>query len=156
MRADLDPQIRERFRAQASSIIRMAPFSFDETPNSYRKAYALGAADCLDAALRMNQGHGDRTPEKILTFHALELGLKAYLISQGIRPERLARRPFGHDLDGLYVEANKRGLQLQYREAAYMLEWINEWHSEGAKIRYDFVSQRDLRWDLSFFPLPKK
>src|SRR6478672_4111954 len=78
MRPDLNPHTRERFRIQASSITRMAHRAFVDNPDSHRKAFVLGAKDCLDAAKRMSQGFGDRTPEKILTFHALELGLKAY------------------------------------------------------------------------------
>ena len=153
MRPDLDPYTRKRFRIQASSIIRMPARSFADDPASHRKAFVIGAGDCLDAAERMSREFGDRTPEKILTFHALELGLKAFLVSQGYRPATLAKRPFGHDLDQLFLEAKSLGLQLQYAEADYIIEWINEWHDGGAKIRYDFISQRDLPMGSTIFPL---
>ncbi len=45
-----------------------------------------------------------------LLCHSLELCLKAFLADKGIPRKRLAREPFGHDLDRLFQECEKHEL----------------------------------------------
>jgi hypothetical protein len=42
------------------------------------------AFECLMAAIELDRGFSDRTGEYILTFYAIELGLKAFLIKRGV------------------------------------------------------------------------
>lgn len=93
------------------------------------------------------------TGEYIVTFHAIELGLKAFLIKNGMSAERLRKKPYGHNLTELFEAAARRGLTLGDPDARGMLQWANEWHSEGVKIRYEFAEPRELPICSTLFPL---
>jgi hypothetical protein len=137
------------FRATASSGTRLPPFGLDtSTPGGQAKALAIGASECLKGAMDLDWGFPDLTGEYILTFHAIELGLKAFLVSRGIAP-----RPFGHNLVRLYEAARQHGLSINIPDADDMLAWINEWHCDGVKIRYEFTTPRHLPMCSMLFPL---
>ena len=96
------------------------------------------------AAMELDRGFSDRTGEYIVTFHAIEFGLKAFLIKCGVPEWGLREKPYGHDLVCLYNMAKQRGLALGITDVDEMLAWINEWHHCGVKIRYEFTEQRTL------------
>jgi hypothetical protein len=60
------------------------------------------------AAMELDRGFSDRTGEYIVTFHAIELGLKAFLIKCGVPEWGLREKPYGHDLVCLYDMAKHR------------------------------------------------
>jgi hypothetical protein len=93
------------------------------------------------AAMELDRGFSDRTGEYIVTFHAIEFGLKAFLIKCGVPEWGLREKPYGHDLVCLYNMAKQRGLSLGITDVDEMLAWINEWHHCGVKIRYEFTEQ---------------
>lgn len=142
------------FRRRASSAIRIPPIGIDlSTSDGLAKSIAIGAAECLKGARDLDAGFSDLTGEYILTFHAIELGLKAFLIKQGLSEKRLSKKPYGHNLVGLYEESKARGLKLDFADVDEMLIWINEWHNDGVKIRYKFNSERTLPMCVTIFPL---
>jgi hypothetical protein len=59
-----------------------------------------------------DSGHPPEWPKYVLFYHAIELALKAYLISKGVSEAVLSARPFGHDITELVDEAVSRGLTL--------------------------------------------
>jgi hypothetical protein len=105
-----------------------------------------GAGELLaDARLLLeNKFASSRTGNYIITFHAIELALKAFLIARGFTEKELKGKSFGHDLNKLYAAAKARGLKLETPNADELITWSNEWHSEGVKIRYQFAEQRTL------------
>jgi hypothetical protein len=143
------------FRHAASSATRLPPIGLDlSTPDGLAKAVAIGAADCLKCAIALdNSGFSDLTGEYILTFHAIELGLKAFLIKHGMFEKDLSRKPYGHNLVCLFGAAKERGLSLNIPDVDDMLTWINEWHNDGVKIRYRFDTVRELPMCCTIFPL---
>jgi hypothetical protein len=55
----------------------------------------------------------DNVPQQILTFHALELALKAFLAHHRYTPKQLwDRNRFGHNLVKLHSAAKKHGKNL--------------------------------------------
>jgi hypothetical protein len=113
----------------------------------------------LADAQSLQDGWSDRTGQFIITFHAIELGLKAYLISVGKTEKELERRPFGHDLVALYDAALAGGMVLNTPHARDLIEWINEWHCHDVKIRYlpkgRFQSaKRCSHWQGKSYPKP--
>jgi len=138
----------------ASSATRLPPAGLDlSTPAGLAKALAIGASECLKAAHDLDAGFSDLTGEYIVTFHAIELGLKAFLISKGVTEKQLRKRPFGHDLVHLYEEAKTRGMLLNIPNTDDLISWINEWHCDEVKIRYDFKQARTLPICNALFPL---
>lgn len=93
------------------------------------------------------------TGEYILTFHALELGLKAFLAKSGLSNDELRKKPFSHNLVNLYGEACKRGLSISLHKVEETIEWINEYHDQGALLRYDFAQTRELPMCATLFPI---
>ena len=67
----------------------------------------MGASECLMAAMELDRGFSDRTGEYIVTFHAIEFGLKAFLIKCGVPEWGLREKPYGHDLVCLYKLATQ-------------------------------------------------
>jgi hypothetical protein len=120
------------------------------------KALASGAAECLAAARSLDSsGKPDQTGEYIVLFHAIELGLKAFLLKHGI-PEEDLRNKYGHDLVALLQEAKQHGLRLSTNMPDDMIEWINEWHCNEVKIRYEFDTERFLPLCNAVFPLAEE
>jgi hypothetical protein len=142
------------FEDRASTATRLPPIGIDpSTPDGLSKAFSMGASECLMAAMELDRGFSDRTGEYIATFHAIELGLKAFLIKCGVPEWGLREKPYGHDLVCLYNMAKQRGLSLGIKDVDEMLAWINEWHHCGVKIRYEFTEQRTLPICATLFPL---
>lgn len=120
------------FRARASTAHRATDID-PSTQEGLSKAYGLGASECLMAAEMLDGGFSDLTGEYIVAFHALELGLKAFLVKRGFDAETLRKKPYGHDLEHLYAEAVNHGLVISYPNADKMISWVNEWHCDGVK-----------------------
>jgi hypothetical protein len=84
-----------------STATRLPPLNVNlSTPQGLAQAYALGAGECLADAkfLQEQQPFSDRTGHYIITLHAIELGLKAFLIDKGYTEETLSSKSFGHNL----------------------------------------------------------
>jgi hypothetical protein len=114
--------------------------------------YRLEASRCLSAAKTLEKHHyANETPHYVILFHAIELGLKAFLIKDGMSIEELRKSPYGHNLQSLYREASKRGLYLDDSQFEPMIDWINKWG--GVKIRYEFDTARDLPTCADLCPL---
>lgn len=142
------------FRTTASKSTRLPPIGIDpSTPDGLAKAFAIGASECLNAAHDLDSGFPDMTGEYIVTFHAIELGLKAFLIKHGLLEKVLREKPYSHDLLALYRAAKSYGLSLTIPDVEEMLAWINEWHNAGVKIRYEFSTERTLPMCSTLFPL---
>jgi hypothetical protein len=124
------------FRAHASSAHRAVDI-YPTAPDRESRGFAIGASECLRAAMALNTGMlSDSTGQYILTFQSIELGLKAFLLKAGMSAKELRRKPFGHDLVGLFNEAAKRGFVPAVADADKWIDWANEWHCDDAKIRY--------------------
>lgn len=135
------------FRATASSATRLTPIGLDDpTGQGLAMAYKIGSSELLaDARLLLkDKFSSSRTGNYILTFHAIELALKAFLIARGFTEKALKGKSFGHDLNKLYAAAKANGLKLETPNADDLIAWSNEWHAEGVKIRYEFSEQRTL------------
>jgi hypothetical protein len=138
-------------------MTRLSPLNVDvSTQQGLAQAYALGAGEFLADSLRLQDGFADRTGHYVITLHAIELGLKAFLISKGNAEETLRAKPFGHDLVELHKVAKANGLVLTTANADALIEWINEWHCHGVKIRYEFREERKLPTCEALYPLAKE
>jgi hypothetical protein len=137
-----------------STATRLPPIGLDvSTPQGFAMAYAIGAGECLaDARYLREKLFSDRTGQYVITFHAIELGIKAFLIGKGYTEESLRSKPFGHDLVQLCKAAKAKGLVLATPNADELIEWINEWHVT-AWIRYEFTEERALPTCETLFPL---
>jgi hypothetical protein len=140
-------------RIQASTSTRLTTGIDPSTPDGLSRAFAHGAIECLVAARELDKGFSDLTGEYIVTFHAIELGLKAFLIKHGMTETMLRSKSYRHDLVKLYGAARQYGMSLGLPDVDDLLAWINEWHSDGVKIRYEFASQRTLPVCATLFPL---
>jgi len=129
------------------SVTQLPPIGPDlSTPEGKSWVYRLEASRCVSAAKTLQEHHPylNETPTYIILFHSIELGLKSFLINSGIPEKDLGKTPYRHDLCALYKEATRRGLALADTNAAQIIEWINEWHCKGVKIRYEFTLEREL------------
>jgi hypothetical protein len=118
------------------NIIARVPIGIDLNTDEGRcKAFHQLARECLGGAKTIAAGYPQSIGEYILTAHALELGLKAFLAKFGV-PNETLRNTFGHNLLMLHEEACKRGLSISAANAKSDIEWIGEYHS--APLRYDF------------------
>jgi len=134
----------EPFRAQASTATGLVLGS-----PSLDQAYHAVAAELLHCAKKLDETLSDLTGEYILLMHSSELGLKAYLAKNGFGQNAL----YGHNLVDLLSKAKQHGLTLKYTNADQTITWLNEWHNDRAKIRYDFSSTRVLPMCRQLFPL---
>lgn len=137
--------------ASARLVTRLTTGIDPSTKEGRSLALAHGATECLVAAEQLDKGMSDLTGEYILTFHAIELGLKAFLVRHGVTDRSL--RSYGHDLGRLYEVAKQCGMSLSGPDVEAMLAWANEWHCDGAKIRYEFARQRTLPVCKTLFPI---
>lgn len=147
-----------KIRPPVSTATRLPAINLDvSTAQGLARAYAIGAGECLaDARVLQKNLFSDRTGHYIVTLHAIELGLKAFLIDKGYTEETLKARPFGHDLVELHKAAKQQGLILTTPHAEALIDWINEWHNRGVKIRYEFTEQRELPMCETLFPLAEE
>lgn len=144
------------FRANTSTMTRLTPIGLDDpTGQGLAQAYRIGAGELLaDARLLLeNMFSSNRTGNYIITLHAIELGLKAFLLARGYTEKQLTGKPFGHDLEKLYAAAKLCELQLDTPNAGELITWCTEWHSRRVKIRYQFAEQRTLPLCESLVPL---
>jgi hypothetical protein len=95
----------------------------------------------------------DSAPQYVLTFHAIELALKAFLIGKGFTTAQLRRHPFGHNLVRLYETAQQHDLRLSVADAGEFLAWANEYHDRDGAIRYEFTETRTLPMVETLFPI---
>jgi hypothetical protein len=141
-------------RPRGNVITRAVRFRIDPSTDTGRAdAFAHGASECLRDAKKLHEIYLGGIGAFILTAHALELALKAFLARLGLSNGELARKPFGHDLVRLCAEARKRGLTLSTHQADALIQWINEYHDKGALLRYDFTETRELPNCDTLFPI---
>jgi|ERR1700728_4561589 len=147
--------IMRKSRPPVSTATRLPPVNLDvSTAEGLAKAYAIGAGEILADARALNENlFSDRTGHFVITMHTLELGLKAFLIAKGYTEEKLRRSPYGHNLVELLKAAKAEGLVLTTAYADELIEWINEWHYDDVKIRYEFTEERSLPMCGVLFPL---
>lgn len=144
----------DRTRASAETRFVAASTVINQsTPDGLRLAYELGAREFLLCARKLDKDCSGSTGEYVLTFHAVELALKAFLAQRGVSKEVLRFRPYGHDLSSLYEAAQQRGMLLNISDAKETLAWANEWHHDDAKLRYEFIDERTLPICATLFPL---
>jgi hypothetical protein len=139
-------------RASTPTHVRLAIGIDSSTDAGRSKALRYGAGECLIGAKKLDEAFPDLTGEYILTFHALELALKSFLAKNGVSDHDL-RRQYGHDLVSLYNEACQHGLAVSFPDIDNAIVWINEFHSRGALLRYDFANMRELPMCSTLFPL---
>lgn len=134
-----------------SSAVRIS--NLDRTTSKgLSTSFRHGAQECLFGAEQLEKnGMSNLTPEYILTLHAIELGLKAFLAKQGLTAEQL-RKKYGHDLVRLYGEAKKHGLSLSGNDIETTLAWVNEYHDKPL-LRYEFAQTRELPICAELFPI---
>jgi hypothetical protein len=142
-------------RPPVSTATRLPAINLDvSTPQGLAKAYAIGAGEILADARALNENlFSDRTGHFVITMHTIELALKAFLIGRNYTEETLRHRPYGHDLVELLKTAKAEGLILTTPYADELIEWINEWHYDDVKIRYQFTEERTLPMCEVLFPL---
>ena len=117
--------------------------------------FRSAAGEFIVCAEKLNDGLFDLSPQYTLLFHAVELGLKAFLAQHGI-DKRVLKNEYGHDLIKLYQAARSRGMTLAAVDNVDRdILWINEWHGAGASIRYEFDEQRTLPICETLFPLAR-
>src|SRR6266702_1803965 len=95
-------------RPPVSISTRMSSFGLNvSTPAGLARGYADFAGDLLkDARWLQKEGvFSGRTGHYIITLQAIELGLKAYLITKGLTETTLRTKPYGHDLVNLLATA---------------------------------------------------
>ncbi|MBS4048550.1 MAG: hypothetical protein KG075_19555 [Alphaproteobacteria bacterium] len=139
-------------RSGTSSITRMPRSADSTTSSSLAESVRFGAQECLISAKELEKKFPSTTGNYILTFHALELGLKAFLLKQGLSADDLRKR-HGHNLVRLLEISQNHGLSLSTPDAKDLIAWINEWHDDKVKIRYDFTSTRELPWCDMILPI---
>jgi hypothetical protein len=124
------------------------------TPQGLSTAFRHGATECLlnaEALEKSNTAH--LTGHYIVTLHAIELGLKAFLAKNGLTAIELSRKPYGHDLVALYSEAVRRGLFVAVPDINKTLEHLNQYHGKGAILRFNFSDTRELPLCSDLFPI---
>jgi hypothetical protein len=110
------------------------------TPAGLCEGFCFLARDCFISAEKLDKlDEGYASPgEYILIAHALELSLKAFLAKHGLTEEELrTKKPYIHNLDGLYDRAVELGLDLtSIDHAKHLIAWVNEYHSGGEPVRF--------------------
>lgn len=120
------------------------------------KAFKAGAMECLYGAKSLDRVFQDSTGQYILTFHALELALKAYLAKIGLSDKALRHSPFRHNLTNLYSAACEQGLSISVPQAKEFIEWMNCYHDKRSLIRYEFTGKRELPMCRVLFSIVEK
>jgi hypothetical protein len=133
-----------------SHIRIIAPKTDASTPDGLAAAFRHGATECLMNAEDLACGKtANLTGHYIVTLHALELALKAFLARKGLTETALSKKPYGHNLVALYSEAVKWGFSLPFPR----VEHLNKYHRSGASLRYNFSEMRDLPLCSDLFPM---
>jgi hypothetical protein len=138
----------------SSSHIRIAPNIDTSTPQGLSAAFRHGAMECLINAETLEKSKTrNLTGHYIVTLHAMELGLKAFLAKNGLTEIELRKKPYSHDLAALYSEAVRRGLSVSIPDLNKTLEHLNQYHSKWARLRYNFSDTRELPLCSDLFPI---
>jgi hypothetical protein len=130
-------------------VTRVGSYDLD-TDEGRSKAFRQLAGECLGGAQALRDYYPHSIGQYILTAHALELALKAFLAKTGFSNKQLRKKPFGHNLAKLYEEANKQGLSLSVYGAETNIQWMGEYHS--TPLRYQYRT-RELPSCNVFFPI---
>jgi len=139
---------------KSSSHNRIALDIDASTPQGLSKAFRHGAFECLlNAEALMESNTANLTGHYIVTLHAIELGLKAFLAKNGLTADELSKKPYGHDLVALYSEAVRRGLTVAVPNIDKTLEYLNRYHNKGATLRYVFAHRRELPLCSDLLPI---
>ena len=72
----------------------------------YHYAYSYAASASALSKLKVKANHAD-APVRFLYTHAIELYLKAFLLTQGLTVKRLGGREFGHNIDRLMEKSRE-------------------------------------------------
>lgn len=142
-------------RDKVVQTVRLASGIDPSTPEGLSRAFARGASECFIAAEVLDTRFADTTGEYILLLHCIELALKAFMIKCGMTEAVLRKKHFGHDLVRLYEAAEQHGLQLNAPDIE-LIRWVNEWHNDGVKIRYEFGTPRALPMCEVLLPIAAK
>lgn len=144
-------------RVIANYVYRMTAIDCDlKSVEGRSRALAIGALECLEDAKSLSGVNNvDTTGCLILTFHALELSLKSFLVKKGISEEILLKN-YSHDLLKLYKKSRNLGLSLHEPDMLSLLESINEWHKAKRKIYFEFALNRKLPACQTLFPIVNK
>jgi hypothetical protein len=126
---------------QRNGTTRLPPKGLDG-PDGLWIGYWHIASECLsDASLLDNSSnHIDCAGQYILTCHALELSLKAFLAKAGLPEDKLRHPPYGHDLNCLYADSLKRGLDLSHiPQVKELIALFNKHHYKNENEKIDFA-----------------
>jgi hypothetical protein len=103
------------------------------TPQGLATAFRGGATECFYNTAELNEGRtANLTGHYIVTLHAIELGLKAFLAKHGLKEAELSRSPYGHDLDSLYSKAVALGLSLTVPDVQKIIGDVNAYHMDAS------------------------
>jgi hypothetical protein len=85
-----------------------------------------------------------------------ECRLIGVLIGKGVSEEELRAKPIGHNFVELFKAAKAKGMELVTAQADNLIDWINDWHFNGVKIRYEFTEDRVLPTCEVLIPLAQE
>jgi hypothetical protein len=144
-----DRPMSNHSRNRGNVVTRVATHDLD-TDEGRGKAFRQLAGECLGGAQALSAHYPHSIGQYILTAHALELALKAFLAKTGFSDKQLRKKPLGHNLAKLYEAASKQGLSLSVYGASTNIQWMGEYHS--APLRYEYRT-RELPSCNVFFPI---
>ena len=132
------------------------------TQDGLSNTYSIIAGECLDDAKRLHKvlPDPDTTGKYIITCHALEVSLKAFLVRHGLTEIQLSRAPYGHNLNNLYNSSLKKGLRLRLSglspsDVKEAIELFNRYHYEYKEDGlHDEALRYALRYDAGLKVLP--
>ena len=141
----------KRIPASRGAVTTRVVLGMDPNTNEGRsKGFLQGAVECFYAAQKLDDELQDTVGEYILIFHALELGLKAYLAKHGYSDKQLRQKPFRHDLVTLCAKAREHGLSIAVHESDALIKWLSESYNS---LRYDFTETREHPMGQVLFPI---
>jgi hypothetical protein len=127
---------------QLGGTTRLPPKGLDG-PDGLWIGYWHIASECLSDArlLDKSSNHIDYAGQYILTCHALELSLKAFLAKAGLSEDKLRNPPYRHDLNYLYADSLKRELDLSHisPHVKELIALFNEHHYKNENEKIDFA-----------------
>ena len=105
-------------------------------PPATAQSYLAAARYFFPGIKSLSQGGSDVAIAcTFLAAQAFECVLKAYLSKAGITVIQLRRKPYGHDLEALWVEAQAKGLAVSPQPPQWCVI-LNQTHSEPYYLRY--------------------
>ena len=141
----------KRITVSRGATTTRVPVGIDPNTNEGRsEGFWNGSYECFLAAEKLDDEMQDTVGEYILIFHALELGLKAFLAKHGYSNRDLRQEPFGHNLVNLCATACKHGLSIQAYESDGLIKWLSESYNS---LRYDFTEEREHPMGQVLFPV---